>query len=167
MLEPALRNIADRRAKFLRSCEEIEKVLYEYRETFLLASEWLVKNFERRVKSLAVSSHPSEFSNGCISFEATIVDGEAWTEVLELLELLEARGVDASKWASVDDPKQFSRTFTASLYKDASPTVQFHITLALREGNLGGCRRVYVGKEAVSSVRDKYVLICDDVPAFK
>jgi len=105
---------------------------------------------------------------GSATLSVTMKNGDSWGEVGPVLEELQVAGFSLEGWQTHDDAVNFARTFTQTVevQKDNSTesSVTVSITMALREGNTGGCRRVFVGKkfETHTSERDEYKLVCDE-----
>lgn len=165
MLEAARTELNKKLELFMKTTEQCHKQLDKQRATWLLACAWVAENFHNRANKPVVRVVPNEYNDsGLVTFEFVLKNGEAWNELSGLLELLSLHGVPLDEWSTSEDAPNFSRTYSAYLYEKDEACIHWSITLALREGNLGGCRRVFVGKELNNqpSVRDKYVLICDD-----
>ena len=101
----------------------------------------------------------------------TLPEQDSWGCATPLIEKLEFLGFPLDSWASSDDAKNFARTFSASMLTDFGDEVYHQneelrilITVLLREGNTGGCRRVFVGTKKETSVteEEEYKLVCDE-----
>ena len=104
---------------------------------------------------------------GAAQLNVKLQDQDSWACGLPIMEGVEEFGFLSESWESHDDAKNFARSFTASsmLEDDGwKEEVKVRITVMLREGNTGGCRRVYVGteKETTTNETEKYELVCDE-----
>lgn len=97
-------------------------------------------------------------------------DQDSWNAALPFIEAANEFGFAEEAWINVEDAKQFARTYSCSqrLAADemsgAVDEIKIMITVALREGNTGGCRRVFLGKRTTERVTEveEYKLICDE-----
>ena len=104
---------------------------------------------------------------GEASISVKLQDQDSWACALPIMEGLEELGFLQESWRSHDDAKNFARSFTASSTLEGDSwkeEVKIRITVMLREGNTGGCRRVFVGteKETTTTETEKYELVCDE-----
>lgn len=168
MLEPAFQDLIKKREKYARSVSETEAMLNKKRAAILLATEWVARNFHGRSDKPIVRVVPADWHEGYVYVQFVLKNGEAWNEILGLLELLAEHGIPPEAWRTSEDARNFARTYSGEEHADPedtySCTIVWQITLALREGNLGGCRRVSAGLEVpvTTAPRERFVLICDE-----
>ena len=108
-----------------------------------------------------------EMAWGEAQLSVRLQEQDSWACALPIMEGVEEFGFLSESWVSYDDAKNFARSFTASSTLEGDgwkEEVMVRITVMLREGNTGGCRRVYVGteKETTTTETEKYELVCDE-----
>ena len=161
-----LKKLEERRDRFARAVEEARRATV-YAAPVLAATENL--GLEARVSVDAYEWVGASWGEAKVYFE--FKEQDSWNCALPLMELLEGLGFKANSWNSVDDAKNFARTFVSHQRYDgeAQTVVEVYvfITVLLKEGNTGGCRRVHVGRkvETKTTEVDEYKLVCEEEAA--
>ena len=169
-IEQQRRAIADKVARVKRSAELANQALSRAERVFETLSQEAARLILDGTAEIDVSAYASDWSeSGIATVTLTLKDQESWHAATPFIEALEQWEFPVDGWKSTDDAKEFARTFEQGIYGPASegegkPYVCAGITVMLKEGNTGGCRRVYVGKKISShtSEVEEYKLVCEE-----
>ena len=168
-IEQQRKAIAEKVARVKRSAELANQALSRAERVFETLSQAAAQMILGGTAEVDVSASAYDWTvGGSAAVTLTLKDQDSWHAATPFLEALEQWEFPIDEWKSTDDAREFARTFEQGIYgtsEDADkPYVCARITVMLKEGNIGGCRRVYVGKKfsTHTSEVEEYKLVCEE-----
>ena len=169
-IEQQRKAITEKVARVKRSAELANQALSRAERVFETLSQAAAQMILGGTAEVDVSAYASDWSeSGIATVTLTLKDQESWHAATPFIEALEQWEFPIDEWKSTDDAREFARTFEQGIYGtviegEGKPYVCARITVMLKEGNTGGCRRVYVGKKfsTHTSEVDEYKLVCEE-----